>query len=336
MKENKNINGIRVENEINLNEKEINENNNNINNQNDKIKKFNILNSNISNTFNFHSDYINQIILLKDGRIASSSNDKSIIIYNKINYSIQLQIKNLDDCVYNIIQGSNDNIYASIGNGTISIFKLTSLTTYEKIQTFKIHNDRVRKIIELKDGRFASCSKDKTIQIWEFNNNELIIYHIFNQDNSISCILESNENEIISTPEGNGSINFWNINESLIISKISKIECNWSWNNLKKSLNDIIIVGGIKYIYLINNYDLINKIEIKNDCYSLCCLNNGNILTGHGNGYIKQWNLDNNELKFIEEKKVNDNYAIRVISQLKNDLISSGSNTSIINLYKIN
>ena len=93
MKENKNINGIRVENEINLNE-----NNNNINNQNDKIKKFNILNSNISNTFNFHSDYINQIILLKDGRIASSSNDKSIIIYNKINYSIQLQIKNLDDC----------------------------------------------------------------------------------------------------------------------------------------------------------------------------------------------------------------------------------------------
>ena len=101
MKENKNINGIRVENEINLNEKEINENNNNINNQNDKIKKFNILNSNISNTFNFHSDYINQIILLKDGRIASSSNDKSIIIYNKINYSIQLQIKNLDDCVYN-------------------------------------------------------------------------------------------------------------------------------------------------------------------------------------------------------------------------------------------
>ena len=71
MKENKNINGIRVENEINLNEKEINENNNNINNQNDKIKKFNILNSNISNTFNFHSDYINQIILLKDGRIAS-------------------------------------------------------------------------------------------------------------------------------------------------------------------------------------------------------------------------------------------------------------------------
>ena len=66
MKENKNINGIRVENEINLNEKEINENNNNINNQN---KKFNILNSNISNTFNFHSDYINQIIMINQYNI---------------------------------------------------------------------------------------------------------------------------------------------------------------------------------------------------------------------------------------------------------------------------
>ena len=79
---------------------------------------------------------------------------------------------------------------------------------------------------------------------------------------------------------------------------------------------------------------IVFKIEINNDCYSLCCLNNGNILTGHGNGYIKQWNLDNNELKFIEEKKVHDNYAIRVISQLKNDLISSGSEDKKFKIHK--
>ncbi len=32
---------------------------------------------------------------------------------------------------------------------------------------------------------------------------------------------------------------------------------------------------------------IVFKIEINNDCYSLCCLNNGNILTGHGNRYNK-------------------------------------------------
>ena len=76
----------------------------------ENIKKFNILNNKISNTLNYHTNWVNQIILLKDGRIASSSDDKSIIIYNKEDYSIQLKIKNLDDSVFNIIQGSNDYI----------------------------------------------------------------------------------------------------------------------------------------------------------------------------------------------------------------------------------
>ena len=136
--------------------------------------------------------------------------------------------------------------------------------------------------------------------------------------------MELKENEIISTPYGNSSIIFWNINELKIISQINQIECTWCWNIISKLLNDIIIVGGKKYIYLINNYNLINKIEINSDCSSVCYLYDGSILTGHGNGYIKQWDLNNNELKLIGEKKVHDG-EIRVISQLKNDLILSGS-----------
>ena len=66
---------------------------------------------------------------------------------------------------------------------------------------------------------------------------------------------------------------------------------------------------------------------------SVCYLYDGSILTGHGNGYIKQWDLNNNELKLIGEKKVHDD-EIRVISQLKNDLILSGSYQKI-NIYKI-
>ena len=73
-------------------------------------------------------------------------------------------------------------------------------------------------------------------------------------------------------------------------------------NKIKKLLNDIIIVGGKKFIYLINNYNLINKIEINSECYSVCYLYDGSILTEHGNGYIKQWDLNNNELKLIGEK----------------------------------
>ena len=103
-------------------------------------------------------------------------------------------------------------------------------------------------------------------------------------------------------------------------------------NNIKKLLNDIIIVGGKKFIYLINNYELINKIEINSECYSICYLNDGSILTGDKKGYIKKWNLNNYELKLIEENKVHDN-SILVISQLKDGLLLSGSEDTKINIY---
>ena len=100
-----------------------------------------------------------------------------------------------------------------------------------------------------------------------------------------------------------GSIIFWNINELKIISQINQIECTYYWNIISKLLNDIIIVGGKKFIFWIKNYNLINKVEINSDCYSVCYLYDRSILTRHYNGYIKQWDLNKNELKFIVEKK---------------------------------
>ena len=119
MKENKNIKGIRVENEIN--EKEINENNNNINNKNinnndkneinendnninnqnfnnnkSKINgndnNINIVNYKILKTLEYHTSFINQILLLKDKRIASCSSNRSIIIYIKEDFTEKLKI----------------------------------------------------------------------------------------------------------------------------------------------------------------------------------------------------------------------------------------------------
>jgi exonuclease VII small subunit len=54
---------------------------------------FNLLHSNIFSNVNKHTDKINQIIILKDGRIASSSNDSSILIYNKEMNNIDIMIK---------------------------------------------------------------------------------------------------------------------------------------------------------------------------------------------------------------------------------------------------
>ena len=144
------------------------------------FKNFKIYESKISNTLSHHSGAVNQIILLKDGRLASSSNDKKIIIYNKENYSIELKIDKFDSEVSNIIQINNGNIIASLTSGFIYILKLAS-TSYEIIQKIQAHGSCVRKTIEIKDGRLISCSDDKTIKIWKLNNNQYILENTLNQ-----------------------------------------------------------------------------------------------------------------------------------------------------------
>ena len=104
--------------------------------------------------------------------------------------------------------------------------------------------------------------------------------------------------------------------------------------NLKKLSNKLFIVEGIRYLYLFSslNYKLINKIEMNSICRSICFLRDGNILTGHKDGKISQYNLINNELKFVGEKKYN-NFWIKAIIQLKEDLIIFSSDDIKINLY---
>ena len=299
----------------------------------------------VYDSLSYHKDSVNQIILLKDGRIASSSNDKSIIIYNKEDLSIQLQInfedinkfkkENDDNCVLNIMQGSNDYIFVSLYSGKIVIIKLTSLTSYTIIQNFNAHNDILRKIIELKDGRYASCSADKTIKIWKFINNELILDTTISTDKVSS--IEEGENEIISTPIlENGSIIFWNINTLEKIAQINGIACVFCWNILKKISNNTFIVGGARNIYLIKNHKLINSIQLgyQFEIYSVCYLNNQNILTGHFNRFISIWNFNDDKLVFLGQKKVHDD-RVRVISQINDDLILSGSCDTKIKRLKL-
>ena len=47
---------------------------------NENFQNFNVLKYQIFKTLNYHKDAINQIKILKDGRISSSANDKAILI----------------------------------------------------------------------------------------------------------------------------------------------------------------------------------------------------------------------------------------------------------------
>ena len=301
------------------------------------MKNFNVLKYQIYKTLNYHKDTVKQIILLKDGRIGSSSNDKSIVIYDKEMNDIQLSINNLKSNVLNLMQSNEGYIFASLDSSSILIFSIISSNSFQLIQDIKGHDDRVTKIIQIKDGRFISCSKDKTIKIWNFLNEQSQLDNSLNEykESGISIIIEFKENEIISTPYKIGSIVFWSLQELKIIVKINNTKCDWDWNIIEKINEDRIIIGGRKSLYLIKNYKLVIDINMDSNCYSICYLSNGDILTGHKNGNIKEWKLINNELKFIREKKVHDKL-ISIIYEIKNNFLLSGSQLKKLIFIKLN
>ena len=141
-------------------------------------------------------------------------------------------------------------------------------------------------------------------------------------------------NIIVSTPIIEGPIIFWNIKELEIICQIKDFYGGVLFH-LKKLSNRLFILGGIEYLYLFSSlkYNLVNKIEINSIFRSICCLPDGSILTGHKDGKIMQYNLINNELKCVGEKKYHNDW-IKAIIHIKEDLIISSSDDKKINIYK--
>ena len=96
---------------------------------------------------------------MKDGRLASGSRDKTIIIYNKGTYKPDLIIKEHKGSVFCLSTLSSGILASCSDDKTIKLFNIKD-NEYYIFQTLKYHTDSVRKIIELKNKSLVSCSCD--------------------------------------------------------------------------------------------------------------------------------------------------------------------------------
>ena len=95
-----------------------------------------------------HSESVFCSTKLKDGRFATGSKDKSIIIYNKKTFKPDLTIKEHSGPVYCIIQLSSGILASCSEDKTIKLYNING-NEYKVIQTLTYHTDWVSKIIEL-------------------------------------------------------------------------------------------------------------------------------------------------------------------------------------------
>ncbi len=294
---------------------------------------------NLIKSISFHKDSINCIIILYDQRLCSCSDDKKINIYNKETYNIDLIISEFNDDIYHLNQLSskNNNILLACSYELIKLFEIKN-NSYKRIQMIENFVGWVYKSIELNNYKIATCGAEKKIKFWEKFNDKYVNSMTINYFDWIEDILEYETNKIISSSALNEEITFWDLDNNKIIGNIKKIESTEWNNNLNKLNNEIILVNGKEYLYLINfkNFELVNKVKTEFQNYCNLKLKDNNILIGDKKGNISEYIYDENNksLNLKIFKKSSHNKCIFSIILNDNKEIISASEDKTIKFWK--
>ena len=142
---------------------------------NGKINIYNLTMGNLIATLNGHLSNVNDLVLMNSERnlLASSSDDRTIRIWELNTYTIKYVLNGHASYVYGLKQVSFDTLSSSSWDKTI---KLWNTTTGQLMRTLTNHTDRMYWSLDmLNDGlTLVSGSNDKTIKLWDWNRGECL------------------------------------------------------------------------------------------------------------------------------------------------------------------
>ena len=290
---------------------------------------------------NYHSQKINQIIELADGRICSCSEDKTIRLYNRDTYELDSVIDNEEESVLNIVQVDNGNL-VSCGTTEIKVWKENE-DSFECVHSQKSNKENV-KMIKMKNG-FIAVAKKQEIEIYNFED--------FNRTNVIS-LLETRINlityEIVSIDELDDGrivsstmdhINIWNMLTCTVEKIIENLSCS-SVNGLCHYKNEkiIIIETHTNTIVIVNvkTCQIESCIILKNQAYKMLTLfmwNDSSFFVGGEDALISEF-----KIRTLEEKNKNlligntlDKKIMSCITMIDNRRIAVSVDKTIV-IYK--
>ena len=141
------------------------------------------------------------LLLLNDGRLACSTSNSEILLFD-------------------ISQLDNSNIISCSLDRTINIFTYPS---YTKIDVISTNFTEMKKIISLSSNRFAVCSSDSLIIIYS-NEPPYNILTQFQKSESNSILQLKNE-EILVSGSPSFTVHFWSLKTYKLITSFKEIGC---------------------------------------------------------------------------------------------------------------
>ena len=299
-----------------------------------------------------HENYVTNIIQITDLRLASSSTDCSINIYNKHTYTLEIIIMEHKGGINYIYPIKENKILSSSTDSEIKIFQIQE-NSYFTEQILIGHISAVNKSILLSNDDIASCSWDKTVRIWTKNKNDGIYFQkliIADYSEVIDSLFETNNKNLITSSFIERKLRFWNINSLENKNTLYNIKCNSKSNIFCMINNEILAVCGYYdcgiYLININNYSVVKIIKLSDDkkknllVNCIITLSNNTILTGEDlnqEGAFEQWELSKDNIlnwNNIGIRKKTHNGGIVSLLQIDNNTFISCANGSIIKIWK--
>ena len=272
-------------------------------------------------TITGHTAYVNSLLHLKDGRVASCSYDKTIRIYDPSNaYHCDQVIERHRDSITSICQLDDGTIVS----GSLNAIMIGDYTIYNA------HDDWIHKVITLPNNRISSCSYDKTIKIWKSNPpySDTPIKVLKGHRNYVSSLLYMKERDILISGSWDVTLRLWNMSTYQCVTVIKGVDCYFT-NSLYQIDKDRVIVGAYDSFCIVNIDKCVIKkrINVKSLGYVNCFLklrDNKTILFGCDYGIFCFYVMNTKKYKII-----NDNHYSDLLLIDDNTFLSCSNDTTI-------
>lgn len=249
-----------------------------------------------------HIGFVYSLCILKDGRLASCSDDKTIKIFDLKSFKCELTLKGHSLGVEFITELDNGCLVSCSYDETIKIWEIKK-SDYRCIRTLIGHTGPVLKIICLANLNLCSCSCDKTIKIWDHNSSYDCSHTLHGHVENIGSIIELKNNEFIVSGGWDNTVRFWSNQNYACVKIITNVDC-CSRNSIIELNNYKLIVGGNNKLSLINTATLQieTKIIYKNIGCSRCFIffEDSCLIFGCNKRLV---NVDINNCKILKVKK---------------------------------
>ena len=276
----------------------------------------------------YHTEPIFCTAVLKDGRIATGSKDKEIIVFNNKTFKPDLTIKEHNGVVVNMIELSTGYLASCSEDKTIKIYDV-GLKTYKVIQTLKDHTGWVSKIIELNNKQLVSCSKDKTLIFYNKDKDGIK----YKKDFSITTngwngpVIQTKDNEIFYYESNEDTICFYDFIKKKTNKTMSNITVT-AFNSLLMLTKELLLICRYNKITVMNvyTYNIVRSIDVPDSDWisSVIRFNKDQIVTADENKRIILWKIEGDNLRMITKNDKAHDGCIFSLTKLPNGTILSG------------